>query len=129
MARGGEEELAALEARLRAILAPYEGRLEWARLYGIPMLRRPGAAAHDWFAFVKPASRHVAFHLLPVLAQPGLRETLSPELASRLTGKATFTFTALDEELAAELEALVARAFERYMDAGTSRPATALGGD
>ena len=36
------EELAAIEARLRAILAPYEGRLETATIYNIPTLRRRG---------------------------------------------------------------------------------------
>ena len=63
MAAPTAEDLAAIEARLRAILAPYEDRLETATIYGIPTLRRPGAKAHDWFAFVKPASKHVG--LLP----------------------------------------------------------------
>jgi len=110
-------ELAGIEARLRAILAPYEDRLEWVVAYGIPMLRRPAAKAHDWFAFVKPATRHVGFFLLPVHTWPELREGLSPALAKRLTGKATFTFATLDETLFTELEALVARAYEAYATA------------
>ncbi len=79
------------------------------------MLRRPGAKAHDWFAFVKPASKHVGFYLLPVHTYPALREGLSPALARRLTGKSTFTFKAVDEALVTELEGVVARAFEVYM--------------
>jgi hypothetical protein len=46
-----------VEARLELILGPYHGRLESAAIYGIPTLRREGARAHDWFAFVKPGRR------------------------------------------------------------------------
>jgi hypothetical protein len=112
------EQLAAVEARLRAILIPYEDRLETASIYNIPTLRRAGAKAHDWFAFVKPATKHVGFYLLPVYSFPELREGLSPALARRLTGKSTFTFTTLDEALATELEELVARAYVAYMGDG-----------
>jgi hypothetical protein len=109
------EDLAAVEARLEAILDPYRDRLETATIYNIPTLRKHGANAHNWFAFVKPASKHVGFYLLPVHTFPALREGLSPALSKRLTGKSAFTFPALDEELATELEGLVARAFDVYM--------------
>jgi len=111
----GAPDLAVLAMRLERILDPYRDRLETAAIYGIPTLRRRGAAAHQWFAFVRPASRHVAFHLLPVHTWPELGEGLSPALAARLTGRATFTFRAIDEALFAELEALVGRAFDRYL--------------
>ena len=110
--------LAAVEARLRAILEPYRALLETATIYGIPTLRRPAATAHDWFAFVRPAASHVSLFLLPVHTFPELTAGLSPALAKRLTGKSTFTFTVLDDALAAEVEALVARAYERYAAAG-----------
>lgn len=108
-------DVVAIESRLRAILLPYEDRLEWATLYGIRMLRRPGANAHHWFAFVKPASKHVAFQLLPVVEHPELLDGISPALRKRHTGKSVFAFSALDEALFAELEGLVARAFEVYV--------------
>ena len=111
-------DLGAVELRLRAILAPYEDRIETASIYNIPTLRRTGAKAHDWFAFVKPAAKHVGFYLLPVYSHAELRDGLSPALARRLTGKSTFTFTTLDEALATELEALVARAYDLYTGAG-----------
>jgi hypothetical protein len=117
MAPPTADELAAIEARLRAILVPYEGRLETASIYNIPTLRRAGAKAHDWFAFVKPSPSHVGFYLLPVYHHPELRQGLSPALAKRLTGKSTFTFAALDEVLATELEGVVARAYDAYMGA------------
>jgi hypothetical protein len=111
-------DLPAVEERLRAILRPYEGRLETATIYGIPSLRRPGARAHDWFAFVRPASKHVTLHLLPVYTWPELAESLSPALRKRLTGKASFTFNAIDEAVMVELEALVVRSYEAYTAAG-----------
>jgi hypothetical protein len=109
------DELARIEARLRAILEPYAGRLEWATIYNIPTLRRPGANAHDWFAFVKPASKHIGFYLLPMHHHAALRESLSPALAKHLTGASVFTFPVFDEALFAELEGVVARAFEGYL--------------
>jgi hypothetical protein len=115
-------DLGVLQARLERILDPYRSQLELAAIYGIPTLRRPGAKGHEWFGFVKPAARHVGFYLLPVHTWPDLRDGLSPELTRRLTGKATFTFRTLNEPLLAELEGLVARAFERYMKAGRSQP-------
>ena len=59
-------DLAVIEARLRSLLEPYAARLETATIYGIPTLRRPGAKAHDWFAFVKPAAKRVSLFLLPI---------------------------------------------------------------
>ena len=115
MAPPSAEDLAAIEARLEGILDPYRDRLETATIYNIPTLRKHGANAHNWFAFVKPAAKHVGFYLLPVHQHPELREGLSPALAKRLTGASAFTFRALDEALATELEGLVARAFDAYM--------------
>ena len=114
MAAPTAADLAALEARLNRILDPYRSRLEAATIYGIPTLRRPGAKAHDWFAFVKPASKHVGFYLLPIANDEAILESLSPALRKRLTGKSVFTFAALDEALLDELEGVVARAYEVY---------------
>ncbi len=107
-------DLATVQERLNRILDPYRLRLEAATIYGIPTLRRSGAKAHDWFAFVKPASKHVGFYLLPIANDAGLRDSLSPALRKRLTGKSVFTFASVDEELFVELEGVVARAFEGY---------------
>ena len=124
MATRPAEDLAELEARLERVLDPYRDRLELATIYGISTLRRPDASAHQWFAFVRSAKRHVGLYLLPVHTWPDLLEGLSPELVRHLSGKATFTFKTIDEALLAELDALVARAFERYVAAGPARGAT-----
>ena len=117
MAAPTAETLAEVEARLRAILAPYESRLETASIYSIPTLRRPGAKAHDWFAFVKAEPKHVSFYLMPMLTYPDLMADVSPELAKRRSGKSVMKFTAVDDVLFSELEGLVARAYDRYMAA------------
>ena len=74
------EELAAVEARLRAILVPYESKLETASIYSIPTLRKAGAKAHDWFSFVKAEPKHVSFYLLPMLTFPSVLDGASPAL-------------------------------------------------
>ena len=106
--------MAAVEARLRMLLVPYEGLLESATIHGIPTLRRPGAGAHDWFAFVKPAAKHVSLFLLPLHTDVGLRASLSPVLARALSGRSTLKFTSLDEVVAAEVATLLARAYGGY---------------
>ena len=114
-------QLHSVEVRLRQLMAPYEDRLEWATIYGIPTLRKPGAKGHEWFAFVKPATKHVSFYLLPVHEHASLRSSLSPALAKKLTGRSTFNFAAVDEPLFAELQGVIARAFDLYM---AEEPAT-----
>jgi hypothetical protein len=110
-------DLVALEARLQRVLDPYRDRLETASIYNIPTLRRTGAKAHDWFAFVKPASKHVSFFLMPIVTWPDLLDGSSDALRRRHQAKSAFTFVTLDEGLIGELESLVARAFERYVGA------------
>lgn len=120
-ARGGDRdrdaELAAVEARLREILDPYRTSLEAADLYGVDTLRAPGARAHDWFAGVRRASRHVGFFLLPMAEHPELVDGCSPGLLRLRTGKSVFNVRTMDEALLAELEAPVARAYEAYVAA------------
>lgn len=103
-----------LETRLRAILNPYRDRLEAGGIYGVDTLRRRGARAHDFFAGVRIAPRHVSFHLMPVYTHPQLLDGISPALRKRLQGKTTFNFTAVEEDLIAELEGRTARGFAAY---------------
>ena len=106
--------LAALEARLQGVLDPYRDRLEPFEIYGMPMLRRPGARAHDWFAGVRAAFGAVKFSLLPMHAHPEVLEGASPRLLKRKTGASVFMFRAGDDDLVPELERVVARAFATY---------------
>lgn len=104
-----------LLAELRALLVPYEDTLEASELYGIEVLHRPGARAHDWFAGVRPGKGTAKLMLLPIKVYPELIEDLSPALRRRLSGDALFTFKPGDEVLLPELEALVRRCFDAYM--------------
>jgi hypothetical protein len=111
-------DLAAVEARLAAILDPYRDRLESFEIYGVPMLRRPGARAHDWFAGVSPGNGVIRFFLLPMYAHPELLDGISPELRKRKRGASVFAFATLDERIAEELTSLTERSFSAYMGAG-----------
>ena len=107
-------ELAAIEAALWGILEPYRGRLEPGSVYGLATLKRAGATQHAFFAGVRVASHHVAFHLMPIYADPALLDGVSAGLIKHLTGKTTFTFAAIEPALFTELEGLTARCFEAY---------------
>jgi hypothetical protein len=109
-----DAELAAIEARLQAILDPYRDRLEPVEVYGQPFLRRPGATKHEWFAGVNQGKGVVRFSLLPMYGHPELLEGLSPGLLKRRTGASLFTFTALDDVDVAELAALIDRSYAMY---------------
>ena len=104
-----------LVAELRALLVPYEDVLEAAELYGIEVLHRPGARAHDWFAGVRPGKGSAKLMILPMKTHPELLEGISTPLRKRLSGDALFTLRPGDEGLLSELEQLVARAFDTYV--------------
>lgn len=104
-----------VEAKLRAILVPYEDELDAAEIYSMEVLRKPGAKAHDWFAGVQQVAGAVKFSFLPMHGHPELLAGCSPQLLKRRTGASVFKFTALDDALVADLEGLVARGFEVYM--------------
>jgi hypothetical protein len=111
----GEVDLAAVEARLQKLLDPYRDRLEAFEIYGVPMLRRPGAKAHDWFAGVNLGTGVVRFSFLPMHAHPELLDDLSPEVRKRKTGASLFTFKSVDDGTIRELEQLLDRGFAIYM--------------
>ncbi|MEW5990644.1 MAG: hypothetical protein AB1736_04760 [Chloroflexota bacterium] len=111
-------DLVAVEARLRAILEPYNDPLEEGTIYGMAVLRRSGAKAHDWFAGVQPADGYVKLNFLPMHGHPELLDGISPALRKRKTGATVFRFTDVDETLLAELESVIARGFDVYMREG-----------
>lgn len=116
------QNLNAVEAELRAVLVPYEDELETAEIYGMEVLRRSGAKAHDWFAGVEQVAGTVKFNFLPMHGHPELLEGCSPALMKHRTGASVFKFTELSEALIADLESLVARGFAAYVAAGKRAP-------
>ena len=107
-------DLEAVEQRLWSLLEPYRHELEDATIYGMPSLRWPGAKAHDYFAAVRPAARHVSLFLLVADTYPDALEGTSAALLKRRSGKATFNFPSLDDEMARDLAALLDRLYGRY---------------
>ena len=108
------QDLAAVEARIWSLLEPYRQELEEATIYGLPSLRWPGAKAHDYFASVKAGKSYVSLYLLVADTYPEALEGTPASLLKRRSGKAAFTFPTLDDEMARDLEALLARLYEPY---------------
>ena len=109
-------DLDAVEDRIWALLARYRNELEDATIYGMPSLRWPGAGAHDYFAAVKRSAQKVSLYAIAVDTWPEALEGSSEAFRKRRTGKATFSFPALDEEMAAELEGFLERLYRRYRE-------------
>ena len=108
-------DLKAVELRLRAILEPYRKHLAESTIYSMPVLRRKGAKKHDWFAGVQPVDGAVRFNFLPMHAHPELLDDIPDDLRRHKTGASVLRFTEIDENLASELETLVAKGFLDYM--------------
>jgi uncharacterized protein YukE len=109
-------DLDAVEDRIWALLARYRNELEDATIYGMPSLRWPGAGAHDYFAAVKRSAQKVSLYAIAVDTWPEALEGSSEAFRKRRTGKATFSFPTLDEEMAAELEGFLERLYRRYRE-------------
>ncbi|HLS45123.1 MAG TPA: hypothetical protein VK045_06790 [Ornithinicoccus sp.] len=107
-------DLDAVEARIWALLAPYRDELEDATIYGMPSLRWPGSGGHDYFAAVKRSGQKVSLYAIAVETWPEALDASSQEFRKRRTGKATFSFPDMDAEMAAELDAFLARLYRSY---------------
>ena len=114
-------DLDAVEARIWALLAPYRDELEDATIYGMPSLRWPGSGSHDYFAAVKRSAQKVSLYAIAVDTWPETLDDASEDFRSRRTGKATFSFPSLDEELASELERFLGRLYQPYRERHASR--------
>ena len=107
-------DLERVEARLQALLDRYRPELVDGTIYGIPSLVWPGATGHDYFVAIKRGARYVSLYLIIADRYPDDLAAASPELLARRTGRATFTFPSLDDELEADLGALLDRLLVRY---------------
>jgi hypothetical protein len=109
-------DLDAVEARIWELLEPYRDELEDATIYGMPSLRWPGSGAHDYFAAVKRSAQKVSLYAIAVDTWPEALAGSSEEFRKRRTGKATFSFPSLDDDLAAELESFRVRLYRPYRE-------------
>jgi hypothetical protein len=117
-------DLDAVEARIWALLEPYRDDLEDATIYGMPSLRWPGSGGHDYFAAVKRSAHKVSLYAIAVDTWPEALEGCSDRFRRCRTGKATFSFPSLDDELAAELEGFLRRLYRPYRDHHAGSAAT-----
>lgn len=117
-------DLDVVEGRIWALLDPYRDELEEATIYGMPSLRWPGSGGHDYFAAVKRSAQKVSLYAIAVDTWPEALEGSSDAFRKRRTGKATFSFPSLDDDLAAELEALLARLYKPYRECHAGRSST-----
>jgi len=107
-------ELDDVEARIWALLTRYREELEDSTIYGMPALRWPGSGAHQYFVAVKSSAKKVSVYAIAVDTWPETLDASSDSFKACRTGKATFSFPTLDDELEAELDAFLARLYKRY---------------
>jgi hypothetical protein len=105
------EGFATTFAALRAILAPHAKRLTVTvdepghfELASPTMTDRVGRPL--FCAAVQINKNYVSYHLMPVYANPALRNSLSPALRKRMQGKACFNFTTVEPGQLKELAAI-----------------------
>ena len=107
-------DLDAVETRIWTLLDRYRDELEDATIYGMPSLRWPGSGSHDYFAAVKRSAHKVSLYAIAVDTWPETLEGSSEEFRKRRTGKATFSFPSLEEDMEAELGAFLERLYRPY---------------
>lgn len=107
-------ELKHVEERLHAVLDRFRPQLLDGTIYGIPALVWPDATGHDYFAALKRGKTKVALYLIIADRYPDDLALASDRLRARRTGRATFSFSSLDDELVGELERLLDRLIVRY---------------
>ena len=115
-----KDDFQAVYRALLALLRSYEDRL---------VLKTP-KAGYDYlesrtatyknrpmfFAAVRAGKSYVSYHLLPLYVDPQMVKVIPPGLKKRMQGKACFNFTAVDQELFAELAQLTAAGYERFKE-------------
>lgn len=113
-ARHVAADLDVVEERITALLARYRAELVDGTIYGIPALVWPGASGHDYFAALKRGKAKVGLYLIIADRYPEDVALASAALQARRTGRATFSFSSLDDDLETELGSLLDRLLERY---------------
>jgi hypothetical protein len=110
-------ELQPVFDRLKDILEPYARRIHVSADdptgFSVDRAPAPERSPTTWFGAVRLGKRYVSYYLMPVYGDPTLLETVSLELRRRMHGKSCFNFTAVDERLLHELEALTRVGYAR----------------
>ena len=107
-------DLAAVEARLLALLDRYRPELEDGTIYGVPSLVWPGSGGHDYFVGIRRGKAAVSLYLIIADRYPDDLAAASPGVQASRTGRATFAFRSIDDDMASELTAFLDRLLTRY---------------
>jgi hypothetical protein len=103
--------------RLKGILEPYGRRMhvsiDGPTGYAVDMASETERNPTTWFGGVRIGKRYVSYYLMPVYVEPSLLKGISPGLKRRMQGKSCFNFTAVDDDLFGELEALTRSGYEK----------------
>jgi hypothetical protein len=116
------KDFAAVFDRLKAILTPYAPRMVVVKddpaWYYLGTKSAGANKTPIMFAAVRIGKSYVSFHLMPLYINPVLQARLSPALKKRQQGKACLNFTAVDEDLFAELAELTRAGHECFKKVG-----------
>lgn len=110
------DDLDRVEGDIRELVAGYrrDGLVD-AAIYGMPSLAWPGAPKHDFLCAVNRSKSAVGLYLRALEGDPRVLDDW-PALAKRHTGKVTLTFKDLDDDVRADLVALLDRLHAGYVD-------------
>ena len=97
---------------LRAILEKHRGKMvvtaDTPTDYSLASGTMTDRSGRPLFAAaVQIKKSYVSLHFMPIYADPGLRDSLSPALRKRLQGKGCFNFTTIEPADARELSAVI----------------------
>jgi hypothetical protein len=108
--------------QLKKILRKYERRLTVTVYkpdqYSLDAAFSPKYNKEIFFGAVRIQKNYVSFYLMSVYVFPALLKGISPALKKRMQGKSCFNFTAIDDELLAELAALTDKCFKKFESGG-----------
>ena len=107
-------DLVEVESRLEALLDRYRPELVDGTIYGVPSLVWPGSGGHDYFVAIKRGKKAVSLYLIIADRYPEDVSAATPELQAKRSGRATFAFRTLDEDMESDLADLLDRLLDRY---------------
>ena len=107
-------DLAEVESRLLSLLDRYRPELVDGSISGVPSLGWPGAKGHDYFVAIKRGKVAVSLYLIIADRYPEELSAATPELQAKRSGRATFAFRSLDDDVASDLTDLLDRLLVRY---------------
>ncbi len=115
-----QEDFPVVYSRLKALFQPVVANLtvteDTAATYALAGRPTPKYPQGMWVGGVQIRKNYVSYHLMPVYMFPDLLTGISDRLRKRMQGKSCFNFTAVDEDLLAELGRLTAAGFARTHD-------------